>query len=173
MIELATFHDAEAINRIYNQAVQLGGCTADTEPISIEQRLAWLSEHAECGLPVFVFREADRVQGWCSLSPYRKGRQALATCAEISYYVDESQQGRGIGRKLTVHALEWSRHTGLQTLVAFLIDGNEKSIGLLVSLGFAEWGRIRSAYQWQGTVRDHLLYGRNLAENKAEPRVFG
>lgn len=164
-IAVAVKGDLPAINTIYNQAVRRGFCTAETQPTDLKKRRAWFTEHAEAGLPIFVWRESGRLLGWCSLSAYRKGRQALAGCAEISYYVDEAAQGRGIGRALAEHALDWAVQNNLRVLVALLIDGNQPSLRLLERLGFCEWGRIRQAFEYDGELRDHLVYGLLLRQS--------
>ena len=40
-IRLCRRGDLEAVTAIYNQAVMDGGSTADTAPVSLDQRLQW------------------------------------------------------------------------------------------------------------------------------------
>ncbi len=85
IIRLAHIDDLPAIVEIYNQAIQTKQSTGDTQPLRVEDRVAWFHEHHPEKYPIFVAEEAGVVVGWCSLSAYRQGRAAFRHTAEISY----------------------------------------------------------------------------------------
>ena len=103
-IRLIFKKDLTAINRIYNQAVHQKFCTAHLSPLDMNQREAWFKLHIPDRFPVYVATHNELVTGWVSLGSYRTGRQALAHVAEVSYYVDAKERGRGIGSMLLEHA---------------------------------------------------------------------
>jgi len=154
--------DEPGIIEIYNQAVSERFRTADTEPVSVSSRRAWFDEHRADTYPIFVHRRQTLIVGWCSLSPYRAGRQALREVAEISYYVHRDWRGRGIGAKLVSHAVQAAPALGLRNLLAILLDVNTPSVRLLQKQGFIQWGHLPMIVNFQGTLCGQYVYGRAL-----------
>jgi len=164
IIRFATDADLPRIVDIYNQAVSLKSATADTAPILVESRRAWLQEHSSERHPVYVAEDGRVVVGWCSISPYRPGRMALRHTAEISYYIDEQYRGKGIGSDLISHAIEDCPRIGIKTLFAIILDINQSSSKILQKLGFQKWGHMPSVVDFDGKECGHLYYGIRLAE---------
>lgn len=162
MFRLATERDIASINEIYNQAVLAGHQTATLKPISLEMQQAWFEEHHVDQYPIFVIEKDDQVVGWCSLSAYRKGRQALASLAEISYYFHKDYQGQGLGTKMMAFALQKAHEYGFKNLVAILFGHNKASIKLLEKFGFKEWGNMPGTVEIDGALYDHCYYGLKL-----------
>ena len=161
-IRVASSSDLSAINDIYNQAVADRYCTAHLEPVPLSERREWFDQHDPERFPVFVAELHGRIAGWGSLSPYRKGRQALAHVAEVSYYVERELRRMGVGRSLLEHAISEAPRYGFTVLMALLLDRNEASIALLTGYGFAEWGRMPGIAAIGEEVADHLYFGRRL-----------
>jgi L-amino acid N-acyltransferase YncA len=160
-IRLAGQTDLEAINRIYNQAVQQRFCTAHLEAVGMEERRHWFALHDPARYPVFVALEEELV-GWVSLGAYRESRQALAHVAEVSYYVDELARGKGVGSSLLKHAIHVAPGFGFSVLIAILLNRNPVSIALLDKYGFEEWGRMPGIARIEDQLADHLYYGLRL-----------
>lgn len=161
-IRLATREDWESIVRIYNEAIGTRISTADTEPVSAEDRADWLKAHSDERFPIFVMESNKVIKGWCSLSPYRKGRAALEKTAEISYYVSEKSRGQGVATALIEYALSDCERLGIESLVAILLESNEPSINLLRKFQFEEWGRLPKIAVIDGNCYDHLYMGRQI-----------
>ena len=161
-IRIARQEDLPEINRIYNQAVRQRFSTAHLEPVSLEERKRWFSLHDPQRFPVYVSTLDQDVVGWVSLGPYREDRQALAHVAEVSYYVDEKERGKGIGSLLMDSALRIAADLGYSVLIAILLDKNPASIGLLKKFGYKEWGRMPGIALIDGHTADHLYYGLRL-----------
>lgn len=158
-IRIARGDDLPVINDIYNQAVRQRFSTAHLEPLSLKEREAWISQHDPARFPVYVAARETRVLGWISLGPYREGRQALAHVAEVSYYVDETERGKGIGSSMLKHSIDVAPGFGFSVLIAILLDKNPASMGLLEKFGFTEWGRMPEIALIDGQKADHLYYG--------------
>ena len=62
--------------------------------------------------------------------------------AEVSYYVDEKERGKGVGSRLLEYAVHVAPQFGFSVLVAILLDKNPPSIGLLEKFGFEKWGAM-------------------------------
>jgi len=155
--------DKLAIVSIYNQAVETGFSTAETEPVTVASRSLWFDEHQNPLHPILV-DEADSgsIRGWCSLSPYRKGRQALKHTVEISYYVERSCYRQGVATRLvesmTHRAIEY-RH---KTLFAIVLETNQPSIHLLRKLNFSQWAYLPAVADFDGRECAHLYFGKRI-----------
>ena len=161
-IRIAELSDLPAIVAIYNQAVPSRQSTANTTPVSVEGRKTWFMEHKSDAHPIFVAVADGRVVGWCSLSAYRPGRFALRFTAEISYYVEVSHQGQGVGRLLVSHAIDACVALGIKNLIAVVIDRNVASQKLLEALGFQRWGHLPGVLDFDGQEYGEYYYGRRV-----------
>ncbi|NCC72023.1 MAG: N-acetyltransferase family protein [Sphingobacteriia bacterium] len=162
IIRFATIDDLPIIVDIYNQAVRSGNVTADIDPVTTDQRRKWFSEHEQNTFPVYIIEAEERVTGWGSISPYRKGRNGLKTTAEISYYIDYQYHNRGFGKLLIGHMLTDCRRIGIRNLFAILLDINYKSAGILRNFGFVEWGHLPDIVNLNDCICGQLIYGKNL-----------
>ncbi len=160
--------DLAAINEIYKQAVAMKFSTAHTVPISMDERREWFAEHNPDAYPVFVWQEGDQVIGWLSFSPYRKGRAALQSTAEISYYVHKQHYRRGIGSGLVEFALSKAPGLGFKTLIAILLEPNTASIVLLKKFGFELWGDLPLVAEIEGGEYNHQYYGLRIKNNESQ-----
>lgn len=158
-IRRACPQDLARLTEIYNEAIAEGGFTGDLDPFSVEARRAWFDDYAE-PYAIFVREAAGGIEGYVTLSPYRKGRRAFAASCEISYYVAAAHRGAGAGRALVAHALEAARARGFRTVIAILLGCNARSVGLLARFGFVECGRIPAAATLAGEDVDHVFMSR-------------
>jgi phosphinothricin acetyltransferase len=158
-IRIAQEADLVQIVEIYNQAIALRSATADLTPVEPSDKQQWLEEHVPEKHPVYVAKVDDKIVGWCSLSPYRRGRMALRYTAEISYYVHEGYRRMGIGSALAKHAISQCETLDIKTLFALLLDVNVASVQLLEKLGFAKWGHLPNVADFDGQECGHLIYG--------------
>lgn len=161
-IRYANHQDLNRLLEIYNQAVRSRSSIAITEELTEEWANDWLSAHPENKYPIMVALENDEVVGFISLSPYRKGRDALKYNAEISYYLHKDFHRRGIGSFLMSHAIEIAKSLGYHNLIAILFDINIASIRLLEKFGFEEWGRLPKVIDMGNETYDHLYYGKHI-----------
>ena len=161
-IRVATEQDWNVIIEIYNQAVDEKFCTADTDHITIDTRGDWLRQHSNGDYPIWVCEVGGVVRGWCSLSPYRQGRKALRTIAEISYYVHKDFRRMKIGDTLVKNSIFLSKKLGFKNLIAILLEPNIASINLLKNYGFLMWGFLPDVADFDGTLCSQCIYGRKL-----------
>ncbi len=162
MIRLAKTRDLIQINRIYNQAVETRTSTADLEPVSIKDRIAWFDEHDENKYPVFVFEQDEKTVGWISVSPYRKGRRALDHVVEVSYYIEREFLRQGIGTKLMEYVLEHASEYQFSVVLCILLELNIGSIKLLEKFNFEKWGEFPDIVNLDGKICSHLIYGKKI-----------
>jgi phosphinothricin acetyltransferase len=160
-IRPATIADLPAIVDIYNHAVADRFATADTSPVTVDQRRPWFEAH-DAEYPMCVLEHEGAIGGWYSLSPYRSGRAAVRGTAELSYYVGTESRGRGYGTALVTHAIAEGRRLGKRVLFCIILERNAASVGLMRKCGFELWGRLPDVASIDGELVSHVYYGRRL-----------
>lgn len=86
---------------------------------------------------VFVFEEEGRVLGYISTRIDRETQKGRIP----NLAVDSSARGRGLGRQLIEHALEYLRREGMAFAVIETMANNAVGQHLYPSCGFIETGR--------------------------------
>lgn len=126
--------DWKRVEDIYKQGMEKGISTFNTECPSYEE---WDKGHIrECR---YVFEEDGRVVGWTAISP-SSGRCVYRGCVEVSIYIDEEYQGRGIGTQLLQRLCDETEKAGYWSLYSAIFSINKASIALHKKCGFREIG---------------------------------
>ncbi|HYS81125.1 MAG TPA: GNAT family N-acetyltransferase [Anaeromyxobacteraceae bacterium] len=157
MIRLAVPGDLPRVVAIYNASIPGRLATADTEPVTVEQRQPWFAAHG-ARRPLWVDEQEGGVLGWVSLSSFY-GRPAYGATAELSVYVAPEAQRRGLARALLAHAIAEAPRLGLTTLLGFVFGHNTPSQALLGQQGFARWGHLPRVAVLDGVERDLDILG--------------
>jgi len=156
IIRQATIHDLVQITEIYNDAIQKTTATFDTEPKTFEEQESWFADH-DARHPILIAAQDSLTVGWASLSQW-SDRCAYCDTAEISLYVKEEHQGKGIGKELMKAIIQEGQRAGLHTVIARIADGNEISIELCKSFGFQHIGTMREVGRKFGKLLNvHLM----------------
>ncbi|HEY9875604.1 MAG TPA: N-acetyltransferase family protein, partial [Candidatus Obscuribacterales bacterium] len=145
--------DLAAIVNIYNASIPNRLATADTEPVSVESRLAWYKQHTSTSRPLWVMEIDSSVVGWLSFRSFY-GRPAYHTTAEISIYVSPNYHRQGVAQQLLEKAICQSPTLGLKTLVGFIFAHNEPSLQLFTKYDFERWGYLPKIAELDGIERD-------------------
>lgn len=151
MIRSMKESDWDRVAKIYTQGLQRGTATFNTVCPSFSE---WDSGHIkQCRL---VAEEDGRVVGWIAISP-TSSMAAYKGVVEVSLYVDDDYQGRGIGTALLTRLCEESEKHGYWCLYSSIFSTNEASIATHKKCGFREVGyreRISKDKfgKWQNTT---------------------
>lgn len=159
IIRKAILRDIDDLTKIYNEAILLKGLTCDTTTFSREERTSWFLAHENTRFPIYVGEEDGKVVGYIYLTEYRAGREAVASVAEVSFYVSLNVQGRGVGQSLLSFILEEGKNLGVGNFLAIVIGSNEKSLKLLKKNNFKEWGRLPKVVMLDERREDHVYLG--------------
>ena len=154
-IRQAALPDLGAITDIYNEAIRNTAATFDTEPKTPEEQKSWFASHGP-KYPMLVAEQGNLIVGWASLSMW-SDRCAYSDTAEISFYVKEGHQGKGIGRQLLEAIIRAGQNGGLHTVIARITEGNEASIHLCESAGFEHIGIMKEVGRKFGKLLDVYL----------------
>jgi phosphinothricin acetyltransferase len=162
--------DAEAIRRIYNDAIDSPTGPFDLVPRTLAEQEAWL--RARSGAYAVLVVEDGRdgeVIGFASLSPYRD-RPAYATTVEDSVYVRSDHHGRGVGRLLLEALVATATRHGFHSVIAHIAGGNDASVALHRATGFELVGVEREVGRKHNRWLDVVVMQLLLAEPAPVPR---
>jgi len=166
----ATLEDLASIVEIYNSIIPGRIVSADTEPVSVEQRLPWFHEHDPARRPLRVAEEEGEIAGWLSLGDFWDGRPAYNATAEIGIYIKEGHRGKGLGRLMLEEAIGRAPDLGIKTLTAGAFAGNELSLRLFERFGFEKWAHFPRVAELDGIEQDLVVLGLRLEAGTAGHR---
>lgn len=158
-IRPATDEDWPQIFPFFSAIVAAGETYAYPEGLSPDEaRPLWM----EPPPGATVVAEADGViLGSAKMGPNRPGRGAHIATA--SFMIDPAQQGKGIGRALGRHVVEWARAAGYHGMqFNAVVETNTTAVALWRSLGFEILTTVPEAFDSRahGRVGLHIMYQR-------------
>jgi phosphinothricin acetyltransferase len=153
--------DLPAIIDIYNAAIATRISTAQLEPVTVESRRRWLTEHAPDRHPFWVMECDGQIAGWLTIKPFLP-RCAYSGTAELSVYVDQKFRRRGVARTLLEEAIARAPQLEITAMVGLIFAHNEPSLRLFEQVGFARWGLLPQVALLDGVHRDLTIMGRQV-----------
>jgi L-amino acid N-acyltransferase YncA len=153
--------DLSAIIDIYNVAIATRMSTAQLEPVTVESRRRWLSEHSPDRHPFWVTEIDGQIAGWLTIKSFLP-RCAYSGTAELSVYVSEKFRRRGVARTLLEEAIARAPSLEITAMVGLIFAHNEPSLRLFRQLGFERWGLLPRVAQLDGIERDLTIVGRHV-----------
>jgi phosphinothricin acetyltransferase len=170
-IRVATAADAEAVARIYNDAILDGSyATADVQPVTVASRVQWIAQHADpydvwvCDSP------SDGVIGWGSLNALPI-RPAYSLYAEASVYVDRAHRRGLIAPAISGFLVETAAQLGFRGLIAVLYAKNRASAAGARALGFREVVRVPEVTWFKGQWEEVVFLHKDLTQTPLLPRL--
>ena len=158
-IRIAERSDLANIVLIYNQAIRSRTATGDMDEFKVEDRHDWFDRHVPEKYPISLAELEGEVRGFGTISPYRPGRRAMDSAAEVSFFIDYQHHKKGIGSRLLKHMMNECKSLDIDCLLAILLNINPASIALLQRYGFEEWAYLPDIIQFEDTTCSHLYYG--------------
>jgi len=160
----ATLEDMPQIVEIYNTTVPTRLVTADTEPVTVQSRIAWFNEHNPETRPLWVIQQtrSSEIIGWVSFQSFY-GRPAYQATVEISIYLDPSVRGKGIGKFVLEYSISKAKTFGVKTVLGYIFSHNEPSLKLFRGLAFEDWGHLPNIATLDGIERGLRILGKRIA----------
>jgi GNAT superfamily N-acetyltransferase len=157
LIREATDEDWSAIHPFFRAVVDAGHTYAYPEGLSLaDARELWMEQPP--GRTV-VAVDGDTVLGSAKMGPNRPGRGSHIATA--SFLVDPAAQGRGVGRALGEHVVDWARAAGYRGIqFNAVVETNAPAVHLWRSLGFRVIGTVPGAFHDpdNGYVGLHVMF---------------
>ncbi|GER66615.1 N-acetyltransferase [Weizmannia acidilactici] len=161
IVRNADVRDLPAILDIYNAYIGNGIITADTVPVTVEERMPWFKQHNPDARPLWVMELGGEIAAWISLSDFY-GRPAYRSTAEVSIYIAEKYRGKGIGKFLMKKMVNACPKLQVETLLGFIFRENQASLKLFAHFGFEEWGSLPKVAELGGRMHDLLIVGKKV-----------
>lgn len=159
----ASLQDLERIVEIYNSTVPSRMVTADTTPVSVDDKRKWFDEHSPSKRPLWVLKNSNqKIIGWVSFQSFY-GRPAYDATVEISIYLDQEERGKGLGKQALQYAIDYAPKLGIKNLLAFIFSHNEPSLKLFQQYGFVAWGILPNVATLDGQERSLSILGKCIS----------
>jgi GNAT superfamily N-acetyltransferase len=158
-IRAATDQDWHRIFPFYAAIVADGRTYAFPEGQTLDEARPWWMEKRP-GQTVVAY-EGDVILGSAKMGANRPGRGAHVATA--SFMVDPSHQGRGVGRALGQHVLDWARSSGFSGIqLNAVVETNSVAVHLWQSLGYNILGTAPESFDHpeHGLVGLHMMFQR-------------
>ncbi|WP_344772178.1 GNAT family N-acetyltransferase [Nocardioides panacisoli] len=156
VIRPATTDDWPRIHPFFAAIVEDGETYAYPEGLSSEAaRDLWFGG----GGAVVVLEEDGEVLGSARMGANRPGRGDHVGTA--SFMVAEAARGRGVGRRLAEHVVQWHREQGFRGIqFNAVVETNTAAVRLWQDLGFRVVGTVPGAFRSRrhGFVGLHVMY---------------
>ncbi|MBR0679828.1 N-acetyltransferase [Roseomonas eburnea] len=141
-IRPATEADLPAITAIYNEVIATSTAIYADDPLTVDDRRAWLGSRRAAGFPVLVAEEGGAVLGLSSFGAFRAFPGYRHT-VEHSVHVRADARGKGLGTALVAALFDPARALGMHVMIAAVDAANEGSIRMHERLGFARGAVLR------------------------------
>ncbi len=160
IFRICNINDLPAVNLIYNEGIR-NQTNARSKELTLTEQEQWFEVHKDPKFPVILaIDDNNEIMGWVSLSPYRKGREALSRSTEISYYVSSNHFRKGVGKSLVIEAEKIARQIGHHVIFAITIASNIPSHKLLYKMGYEKWGEMKEIACFDGKFMDQIYFGK-------------
>lgn len=181
MVQRASKEDLAEVLAIYNQSIPGKQATANLALVTVEERTAWFDEHLDSPTrPIYVVKallegNADRqntklpIVAWGSFSDLY-ARTAYHISTEISIYLNQDYQSKGLGSLLTRWMLTQAPSLGIRNIVALIFAHNQPSLGLFRKLGFEQWGYMPEVCDMDGFIADVVMLGKAVTSDDTKQR---
>jgi L-amino acid N-acyltransferase YncA len=142
---------AAIVLEIYRHGILSGMATFETEVP------AWdVYDKKYLSTPRIIAVEDNQVLGWGALSPV-SSRACYSGVAEVSVYVHQQHQRKGIGRELLLSLVTASEEEGIWSLLSVIHEENRASIHLHEQCGFRYIGYRERIAQLDGIWRTTVM----------------
>jgi phosphinothricin acetyltransferase len=146
--------DWKAVASIYAEGIATGYATFEKQIPTYE---VWDKAHLKSCRIIAVHNNI--ILGWAALSPV-SGRCVYGGVAEVSVYVGQAYNRKGVGKQLMVELISQSEKNGYWTLQSGIFPENVGSIALHKKVGFRYLGTRERVGQLDGIWKDNLLFER-------------
>jgi len=151
MIRSVEPKDAREVCDIYNFYINNTEITFEEQPVSVDEMEKRIRD-VTAKYPWLVIEEGGEILGYAYSSKYRE-RSAYRYTAELTIYMKNGEEGKGLGAELMEHVIEETRGRGIHTLISAIAIPNERSVSIHEKFGFEKAGHLKDV----GFKFDHWI----------------
>jgi len=142
LVREATGDDLPSITDIYNHYVRTSPATFDLEPVSLENRRAWMGNYAGGRHRLFVATAGAAITGYATSGKVRE-KPGYLVSVETTVYVHPEHLGKGLGKSLYAAIFSALANEDVHRAYAAVVLPNPASIALHERFGFEPVGLFR------------------------------
>jgi phosphinothricin acetyltransferase len=151
MIRSVEPKDAREICDIYNFYINNTEITFEEHPVSVDEMEKRIRD-VTAKYPWLVIEEGGKISGYAYSGKYRE-RSAYRYTAELTIYMKNGEEGKGLGAELMRRVIEETRSKGIHTLISAIAIPNERSVAIHEKFGFEKVGHLKDV----GFKFDHWI----------------
>jgi L-amino acid N-acyltransferase YncA len=160
-IRHATTDDAEAISTIWEVVCAERVYTAVNRPFTPQQERDYIASLSDRE-GIFLAEVDGRVVGFMSLDLWAKYTGSFDHVGVMGTFVLPEWRGKGIGRRIAEHTLDFARANGYEKIVIYVRAGNIGAQAFYRSLGFIPKGVLARQVKIDGQYEDEVFMERFL-----------
>lgn len=155
-VRKATLRDYDSVWSIFSSVIKTGDTYVfDPEtPVEDLQKL-WFADH----MATFVIEEEGVVLGTYIIKPNQP--DLGSHIANASYMIHPDAQGKGIGKLLCQHSIDFAKSAGYHAIqFNIVVSSNDAAVALWEKFGFEIIGTTPDGFRHQtlGLVDTHIMY---------------
>ncbi|KAI8062035.1 acyl-CoA N-acyltransferase [Thamnidium elegans] len=142
-VRAAVESDVPQILEIYNERIANSTCLFMYDQVPLDNRLTWFMETKTKGYPIIVAaeKETNKAIAYANYGGFRPHTAFILT-TEISLYIHQNHQRRGLGRLMLTEMLRIAIEMKFRNLIAGITAENEGSVILFDKFGFKNVGHF-------------------------------
>jgi len=115
------------------------------------------------GYPAYALKDigSEKILGFCFLRAYNP-LPAFKETAEVTYFFDKDESGKGLGKSALGKLEEEGRAMGIKHILANVSSKNENSIKFHLKNGFYESGRFKNVAKKNNETFDVIWLQKDL-----------
>jgi len=141
-IRPANIDDALQIAEIYNHYILTSHCTFEITPVDSAEMQSRIKDILDHGFPFFVAEFGNEIVGYGYAGQFRP-RPGYRHSAEVSVYLNEGGEGRGIAATLYERLFEEISKLDFHAVIAVIALPNDASVRLHEKFGFEKVAHLR------------------------------
>jgi len=141
MIRFVEPKDAAEICGIYNFYVVNTVISFEEQAVSVSEMEKRIRD-ITAKYPWLVIEENGKILGYGYINEYRS-RCAYRYTAEITIYLKNGEEGKGLGTELMRRIIEETRNRDIHSLISAIAIPNERSVSIHEKFGFEKIGHFK------------------------------
>ena len=163
LVRAAAGGDLRPLTDLYNHYVKTSPATFDLEPVSIDDRMRWMSRYANSGPHRLLVAIDEGAMAGYATSGMLREKPGYLTSVETTVYVHPGRHARGIGTRLYAALFGALASEDVHRAYAAIVVPNPASVALHARFGFEAVGLYREAGRKFGRYWDVQWFERPLS----------